>query len=660
MTNPTREATMRSSDRTRDVLCWALSALSALCVGASPASAQLGFTEFTLADSTLNSSPATDFWISSAAPADVDADGDLDLLIAGYYVVYPDTSGTGSVDDRLTLYRNDGAAGSSWALTPIPVDPAGSYFTWADIVWGDYDNDGDPDAAVASAGTTKLYRNDTGTLVPTATELPGYYEDSDFSTMDLHSLSWADFDNDGDLDLLLPSVVGEFEYLPTAILRNDGPGSGDAWTFVNAGIELPASPNAVSTWADMESDGDLDLMLGHVGIFHPNFLATYRNDGGAFALVDSGLAHIRYGMADWGDADGDGDQDVVYAGNMDLPDGTGETVVRILFRDPGGGYTPHTVAESFSNPEEPWLDFNAVSWADYDSDGDVDLLVSGEWLGAGEIFGRSVVYANNGGNFAPASEPLPAPIAGNAGGAFTWFDVDSDGDLDYFVAGGYYVPDGNGLIEARTQLFRNDATSMNAAPTTPSGLQSSAGAAGEMILTWVGASDDGTPATSLTYDLDISLATGGIAAERVLPEPGNVSRNNTWTVRGLQSGTYRWSVRAVDSAFNGGALAQGIFSVGTVGVPAEVGARPAFGLSPAFPNPLRAASRFTLQLDREQRVEIGIFDVKGRRVGVVHEGTLAAGSHPFAFDATRLPSGTYFVRASGRDRIATRRLTLIR
>src|SRR5688500_14232044 len=66
-----------------------LFAAAVLFLGIQPARAQLGFTEFALTDTSLNSSPSTDFWIASAAPADVDADGDLDLLIAGYFVVYP-------------------------------------------------------------------------------------------------------------------------------------------------------------------------------------------------------------------------------------------------------------------------------------------------------------------------------------------------------------------------------------------------------------------------------------------------------------------------------------------------------------------------------------------------------------------------------------------
>jgi hypothetical protein len=647
----------RAQRRSGAIFLWGLAA--AVCT-ASGASAQLGFTEFTLTDSTLNSSPTTDFWISSAAPADADADGDLDLLIAGYYVVYPDTSGFGSVEDRLTLYRNDGVVGSSWALTPVPVDAAGLSFTWSDLAWGDYDNDGDPDVAVAAAGATKLYRNDAGTLVPTSTELPGYYEDSDFSTMDLHSVSWVDFDNDGDQDLLLPSTVADFEYAPTAIRRNDGAGAGDSWTFTDAGISLPAAPNALSVWADMESDGDLDLMIGHVGVNYPNFLSTYCNDGSTFALVDADLAHIRYGMADWGDADGDGDLDVVYAGNMDLPDETGETVVRILFREPGGGYTPRTVAESFTNPEEPWLDFNAVSWADYDSDGDIDLLVSGEWLGNGEIFGRSLVYVNDGGTFTPASEPLPAPIAGNAGGAFTWFDVDTDGDLDYFVAGGYYVPDGNGLIEARTQLFRNDAPSSNASPGAPSALQATSTAGGDVLLQWAPAADEETPSIGLTYELVLSQPGGTAAIGRTRPEPGNVSHNTRWTIHGLPSGTYAWRVRAVDSAFNGSAVAAATFSIGPVDASDALDSRPLFALSATASNPVRNTGRFALHVDREQPVRIALYDVRGRRVAVVHDGTVPAGEYRFMVDATELPTGTYFLHATGTQHEATRRLTLVR
>jgi hypothetical protein len=636
----------------RSGACW-LATLVLAGLSAIPAHAQLGFTEFALTDSVLNSSPSTDFWIASAAPADVDGDGDLDLLIAGYYVVYNE-----SVEERLTLYRNDGPVnGTTWALTPIPVDAGTLSFGSTDLAWGDYDNDGDPDVVVATEGETALYRNDAGTLVRTPTLLPGYFEDADFSTMDLHSVSWTDFDNDGDLDLLLPSVLTGYTPEPTALLRNDGPGAGGAWTFTDATAGLPVAPNAVSEWADLDGDGDLDFLLGNVSPYGDNFLNTYRNSGGTFALADSGLAYIRYGTADWGDVDNDGDLDIVYAGNIDLPDDTGETVVRILFKNAQAGYTPFDVISATGNP---WLDFNAVTWADYDSDGDMDLLVSGEWLGDGEIFGRSVVYVNNGGTFTLASEPLPAPIAGQAGGAFTWFDVDGDGDLDYFVAGGYYVPNGNGLIEARTQLFRNDAVAANFRPTAPTLLSSTPNGTNGMTLSWHAALDDHTPQAALTYDLKVVALGVPAASARALPEPGNVRRNTSRSLHGLKPGTYRWTVRAMDTAFNGSSVAQGTFIVGAITATPGNGIPRAFALSSAVPSPFNPSTQFTLFVDRDQPVVVTLYDALGRRAAVLHDGPLAAGVHPFALDASKLASGAYFVRAVGREHSAVRRVTLLR
>ena len=635
-------------------------------LGAVPAMAQAGFTEFALTDTSLNSSPTTDFWISTAAPADVDADGDLDLLIAGYFVVYPtEENPDGLVEHRLTLYRNDGPAGAEWTLTPIAVDASELSVGASDLAWGDYDNDGDPDVVIASEGQTVLFRNDAGTLVRTSTELPPYYEDNGFTTMDLRSLAWGDADNDGDLDLVIPSVVGDFEYLPTMVLRNDGPGAGDAWTFTDAGAALPVTTNGVSAWADMEGDGDLDLLLGNISPYGDNFLNTYRNDGGSLVPADSGLAFVRYGTADWGDPDHDGDLDIVYAGNIDLPDETGETVVRILFNDGAGHYTPLDVVRDFQSPEEPWLDFNAVTWADYDSDGDMDLLVSGQWLGLGEIEGRAAVYANQGGTFTLASNALPAPVVGNAGGAFTWFDVDGDGDLDYFVAGGYYVPDGNGLIEARTQLFRNDAPGANAAPAAVAGLHSNVSGS-DATLKWSPATDDRTPQGALTYDLEVvkvgalPMVRGTVAAGAPsLPQPGSVRVNTAWTLRGLAPGTYHWSVRAVDNAFNGGPRGEGTFVIGAT---AGIGPGPSRGLelSAPSPSPFERETRFTLAIPREERVMVSVFDVTGHRVAVLHDGPLGPGVHGFGFDAAQRPSGLYFIHVRGEDRTAVRRVTLMR
>jgi hypothetical protein len=649
----------------RSTALLALVAFLGPLVAAGPAGAQPAFTEFALSDTALNSSASTDFWIASAAPADVDADGDLDLVVSGYFVVYATEEQEGSVEERLTLYRNDGPdAGTTWLLTPIALDATGLSFGAGDLAFGDYDGDGDPDLVVGASDSMALYRNDAGTLVRTSTVLPRYWEDSAFTTMDLRSLTWADFDNDGDPDLLVPSVVSDFDYLPTRLLRNDGPGAGDAWTFSDAGAGLPVAPNGASAWADMEGDGDLDLLLGHISPFEDNFLETYRNDAGTLVRADTALALIRYGSMDWGDPDGDGDLDVVYAGNMDLPDGSGgETVVRILFKQGDGSYLPVDIATAdFTNPNEPWLDFGAVTWADYDSDGDVDLLVSGEWLGDGEIFGRAVVYANTGGTFAPAGDPLPAPIAGNAGGAFTWMDLDGDGDLDYFVAGAYYVDGGNGLVEARTQLFRNDAPGSNAPPSAPLAAQATV-AGDDVTLSWSPASDDDTPGSALTYELEVVESGATAAIEDALPEPGNVSRNTSWTLRGLPSGDYAWRIRAKDNAFEAGPVATGTFSVGTVLAVEAPGA--VVALSSPMPNPSSSGVHFTVTTDRKRLARVAVIDPAGRTVTVLHDGWLGAGRHALQWDGRRsdgspAPAGVYVVQSVMDERSQARRFVVLR
>jgi len=83
-------------------------------------------------------------------------------------------------------------------------------------------------------------------------------------------------------------------------------------------------------------------------------------------------------------------------------------------------------------------------------------------------------------------------------------------------------------------------------------------------------------------------------------------------------------------------------------------------LSAAYPNPARGLATLTLTLASSERVEVTVFDVLGRRVARVHEGTLAPGAHPFALDGAALPAGLYVVRAASPSGTATRRVTLIR
>jgi len=561
-------------------------ASTAIGILVAPAAlAQPSFTEVTPTGGLWVTNDAEDFWVSAAAPADVDGDGDIDLAMIGYYVVY-----NLSAEDRLVLFLNEGAdAGDHWRFTEVPV-PLGDLWAGAsDLAWGDYDGDGDPDLAVGSEGAMALYRNDGGALTPNTTLLPPYYEDSSYTgAYDLRSITWADVDNDSDVDLLVPSVPNESTFwYETKLLRNDGSDGSSAWLFTDTGAAIDPTVHAQSAWADDDGDLDLDLFLVNVDPYsETGFIRRFRNDDGTSFFGEDLLGiRVEWGLADWGDYDADGDLDILVAGNIQETDGTYATVLR-TYRNDGGSYSETTIPGD-------WLDLHAATWADYDSDGDVDLLVTGSFVDpvAAEIVGRSNVYGNDGGDFTDTGVFLSAPISDfNGGGSFTWFDLDGDRDLDYFVAGAYYVPGGNGLVEAQMHLYRNDASGSNQAPTAPDspvatpedpGMEPAElrrGGPTEVLsgtlagygiqLSWSAATDDHTAAAALTYDLEVRpTGSAATAAAQRLPEPGNVGAMTSWRLRGLPAGDYSWSVRAVDSAYNGGPAAQGSFSVGPAGAP---------------------------------------------------------------------------------------------
>ena len=84
-------------------------------------------------------------------------------------------------------------------------------------------------------------------------------------------------------------------------------------------------------------------------------------------------------------------------------------------------------------------------------------------------------------------------------------------------------------------------------------------------------------------------------------------------------------------------------------------------LSEVYPNPFNPQATFSLALSRTQEVSIGVYDMMGRRVATLHEGTLqGAQAHLFTVDGSRLASGAYFVRIAGETFADSRRVTLLK
>ena len=613
------------------------------------------FTEISPADSLFVTPPDEDFWVIATASADYDNDGDIDIAVLGYYVVY-----NVSVEDKLILMRNEGPAGpEEWNFTYINV-PLGTLTTGSsDMAWGDADGDGDFDLALGTDWNTVIYRNDEGTLVMTDTSLPGYWEDNSQAYFNLKSITWTDYDNDGDNDLLIPSVV-DFNSLlyRTALMRNDGPDGTGGWVFTEVDSVFAPTMHAQSSWADYDGDGDLDLLLVNIApIYDEGFIRRYRNDGnGVFTGEDIlGSLSIEHGEVQWGDYDGDGDLDILVAGNIRELNGSFTPMALRLYRNDNENFIP---VEVIPDPYgQGWVDFTAATWADYNSDGAMDILLAGHYNSGVEIEGRARIYLNNNGVFTDSGNELPAPHAsGDRGGTFSWLDIDGDGDLDYYIAGEYFVPGGNGLVEAQMHLYRNDAPGQNFAPSTPTGLTFTQVSDSSVLLSWIPGTDDKTPANALTSDLKLFHDNVPVSLPGRIPEPGNLSAASEWLFTGLQPGAYSWTLSTVDAAYLGSPVATGEFSLIALPVNENDGARGGYSLSQNYPNPCNHQTEIRYTIPREGVVSLSLYNMQGIEVLKLVDEKKPAGTYIVNVDAGSLADGVYYYTFSAGDVSQSRKM----
>lgn len=232
----------------------------------------------------------------SAAWGDYNNDGNLDLLITGH-----DGRGNG----YSKVYRNN----ANGSFTEIAASLAG--VSNSSAAWGDYDNDSDLDIILAgwngSSWITKIYRNDGGFGVS------GWnFTDINFASWPetYNSAAWGDYDNDGDLDVLL---TGPNVSTGSTVYRNDG---NDRFTDIR--LSLPMLWDSSAAWGDYDNDGDLDILLTGWDLASRTTMSKiYSNNGdSSFTAISAPITGISKGSAAWGDYDNDGDLDILLNGQL--------------------------------------------------------------------------------------------------------------------------------------------------------------------------------------------------------------------------------------------------------------------------------------------------------------------------------------------------------
>ncbi len=288
------------------------------------------------------------------------------------------------------------------------------------VTWGDYDGDGDEDLYLTSDGANNLFRNDGGGTFTDVTAEAGVGHEG-FSV----GTAFGDLDNDGDLDLYVVS----FGVGPDVLYRNDGPvGPGGAYVFTDitqtAGTTDESSSRGVAL-IDFDRDGMLDIYVNAIG---PDIL--YHNLGGlTFANVAGTL-----GVATVGQGVGAVATDLDANGWLDLFTGNRSADPNRLYMNSAGTFADATVTAGIT---EVGLGMGVLSF-DFDNDLDFDLYWT-SWPGTDPGGPRpNALYRNEGNGtyseVAAASgtlDPLGWGISCNAG------DVDNDGWMDFFVTNGF-------------------------------------------------------------------------------------------------------------------------------------------------------------------------------------------------------------------------------
>jgi hypothetical protein len=330
--------------------------------------------------------------------------------------------------------------------------------------WADYDNDGDLDLFVGFRyRANRLYRNDQGTFADVAEQV-GLAD-----TVETRAAAWGDFDSDGDFDLFVGfAATGRG---PAKLYRNDDNGRRFTDVAAQYGVALEGTTRQPA-WIDYDQDGDVDLFVAYRD--QPNHLL--RNDGSRFTDVtrETGIGDPRktVGVA-WFDMDQDGDLDAFVANQDGDQDG--------FFRNDAGKFTDVAAGLGMNWAGRP-SDQGSVgpALADYDVDGDLDLFIA--------TYGPDVLWQNQGDGTFTLVSPGTALAGEYHSTTAAWGDYDNDGWPDLFVAS--YLGD---QAEVPDHLFHNErGTFVNLIP--PAMLEKGASHG----IAWADFDADG--------DLDLSLA----------------------------------------------------------------------------------------------------------------------------------------------------------
>ncbi len=564
-----------------------------------------------------------------------------------------------NLGDEVTWWENVDGDGTNWSAHPVNTSIDGPQSVTA----ADIDNDGDMDviAAAATGDQVVCWLNMTGSGT-------GWIERVvDGSFNGASSVEVADIDGDGDLD-----IAGVAYDAGLVSWWENVNGTGGNWAEHSVAVNV-AGARTVDL-VDMDNDGDVDVLAA---AFLADEINWWENTAG------TGLNWTEHGVASGingafgvvaGDLDNDGDLDV--AGTLNLADQV------MWWENTDGSGTSWSAGFV-----DTVLDgANCINMADIDNDGDLDLYGSA-------VYADDITWwANvNGDGSTWAQYRLDTCYEG-ASWAYA-SDLNGDGSLD--IAGTASIT--NQLtVWTQTESHANDPIQIELFPASTPTIVPRGGSFEYDLALSVNTTQPSLGYVWTTATLPNGNVYGPVFSVQFLFTPGMEINVNgieqdvpafapvgdyLWTLNAgpnlqhaagsgsfpftvtagngeVVRGTGEWSTNAaplIAAATHGSDLAETAGSAIEKSLPRE------FVINAVYPNPFNASTTITVNVPETSQLQVTVYNIAGQQVAELANGSLSAGTHDFTFDASQLASGLYFVRAEMAGGVQQlRKLVLIR
>lgn len=480
------------------------------------------------------------FFRGSAVFADVNNDGNIDLIIKGRDL-------DGGWTPKVQIVINDGTKLASGSTLVEGID---IYESTLNVF--DYNNDGNVDILLSCYSTPMLFKgNGDGTF----TQVENFSLEDNFSisdnddnkTADLYYTGLtltADFNNNGLQDILSKDKDGN------PVLYNNN-GDGTFTKVENSGfVKQRGGTMAIG---DFNNDGYIDVAVsGWSDEAGNDAIVINKNNGdGTFSpVLSENFVGAEKGAVMLADLDNDGQLDLFVTGES-CPEGWNK--IAYVFKNNGDGTFQGKTATNL-----PGMCKGGADWADVNGDGLIDIIYTGE---GGT---NNMIVATNKGGLQFDSNEIPQNKIARSGGSVMAFDYNNDGIID-LVAMGY---NDRNFMTKHFSVWNGSGVTANTAPTAPTALKAS-DEDGNVTLSWDAATDKETPVAALRYNVYVKLNNGTVFSN-VAADPatgklrhGNVDAAITTTSCKLNikaADIAEWGVQTID----GGKLASAFAKGGTV------------------------------------------------------------------------------------------------